>query len=1479
MAFACKRASFLDDIDVPAELNDDVFVMQGVCGKKAEQERLLGSLLEDELNRSIEKLRELERRAACDTMRLAQLLSGDDNPNSSLGTEEELLEDIEKPILNSSESSSAELVSISTGSPSPVKHYSSFWEGIQNSSLHGPVKKATSGVGDSNVRSSVSPELPIPVTSKEGLMDDREAPASNSSGPDCAELVSFPTGSPTPVKQRSRLRDRMNGTITINQSETFGNDDSEFQVPVTPTDVAQKIMQLSYPVPPKLARLVSVNEIGLHALEHAAGIGSSEGQERSLEKISPKEKSANMTSSPVSSSELPSLSILNLDEVSDSLLSSSLMSSPVKKPSGGQQAVFVENSRDESEVDIEERIKKLCEGLKLSGGESTHNPEAPGTSPPLSPSSRMTFGGACTTLNMEELNDSLLFSFCMAKSPIPEEDSNFLVPTPVAEYKKKLLREQSEGKKSASGHFSSRLGTEGLERLLNETQSVTNKSTLLSDSPKDLDNVLSTDKVIGVLEKLTEGPDTTFVQTSAKPLNNTFNTGENTDEASKKEEVKIQAVNTTFCQVKEVQNETFCAQSNEPANVTFDSKPAKVADTTFGIEGKGKNETFDKVTEMNPVTDGTDANEKNCEKLNVTFEKGEYHIASLNETISLMDAEGEVLQLILDSTPGKPSKTRPGAVSTPKTGNVQEVPGKNTVTKDPAQSFIHRMSLGVRRNAQNTTDNKQQDSVISQPPNLCAALPGLKGGCVSEQSVTNKLRRFQGGQGRAKNGPVRALPLACMSVDSSDDKAPKNTPDGLDGIKALDNINNTPEEGDNKDLSKAVGRPHLPSFGSCSSIENERPSTPDLVPSRGIMTSTPDVSRPTCGSMHPRITSTPATKIGPFSDALGIEGPAPTPIAAPASRSRFIVSTTSSVPEQRSPDNPSLDNLKASSKSDAETANTPAKKSSVVPAAPVTRTQDGRVHSTTDVHEGNPPKYENNEAHETAQLGVENIVSANAHASQDANKVKDCPGALEGECFPVEDMNENVNASLVPQSVGKDNKNQVHSEGKHLSHHQEAASPQVTSIARESKDMHRHEKPKNGEALDELNPKPCSEDVYLKQSEEKEGLVKDINQSSGKQDHPSEVEEDKDGKKSEIAELQLPLEKIEKGQENESDIGRDVKSDLVTKPSESLQPQPKDIEPSAELPQNENHEGSSSTSNKSVRKDPSVISEKVNETKIIDRPEGSKLNQAPVLSKDESRGKGLIKKLGPVSKVNTGVRRSTVEKFNTPTTENKASSLKKKINVNKENIQVSQPRSNVSSSPKVSTANKNEKLRAKLPSHRISLAPSNGQTKMSVESSKKRHASASSVTLRTKTAADKEAEITPNKPLARSSLVRQSAKAILVKPTGIRRPSMKGKSDVPDSAGSKPTSKMQPPSHSSLQPQGTSKLPLEPRSYSGNPVKGVVRTPGNTAPKLLSKLPSKLPTTSSGIPAPSTRTAGGSVSSNSSGGLSRTLKRPGHEGK
>lgn len=180
---------------------------------------------------------------------------------------------------------------------------------------------------------------------------------------------------------------------------------------------------------------------------------------------------------------------------------------------------------------------------------------------------------------------------------------------------------------------------------------------------------------------------TTFVWTEPageQQTDATFNTGnlkgkEQGDRGS--ECVKLIMENKGANETFDTENKTRATQQTDVAYEC--SKPANnQANTTFdavtkgGIHHPSANTTFEyhRDKEAPNTTFTTEHTEPPPKELNVTFEKGEYRIGDHNETVNLMDAEENVLQVILDATPKKVSHRDPRAASTPKSSGNHHQP-------------------------------------------------------------------------------------------------------------------------------------------------------------------------------------------------------------------------------------------------------------------------------------------------------------------------------------------------------------------------------------------------------------------------------------------------------------------------------------------------------------------------------------------------------------------------------------------------------------------------------------------------------------------------------------------------------------------------------------------------------------------------------------------------------------------------------------
>ncbi|KAK7068548.1 hypothetical protein SK128_006227 [Halocaridina rubra] len=643
MSLVSGSTIYKENSEFLSDLENDVFLSQDEDELKEGQDALLGYRLEEELNRSIEKMRQMEEGTEsneniCVENRLESNIAAQSLQESptelspSRGTSDELLEDIEMPSLSNSVCESADLVSISSGSVSPVKYSFIDWSRASSASFAEPPKRVK---GDS----------------------------------------------------------------------------TSFQAPAIPKtkelDVYEKIALLSAPEVPRITTLLSLNENGDSNTEsvvtlHKSGDDDCEGSIHSETLDHVQEESANLTSSPVSSNHTAlSFELLDMGKMNDDLLSSLLVTnSPIKKPSGDVElpaSVDVPKTTSENPVN-HNKVTKESKELIFVNSESKENSLSTASTSPLPSNHRMTLGTGIELLDIDEVNDSLMSSFRMAKTPILEDGEDFPLSTPLKEYEKKVLEEKLRKDKEGSVYQNDCIFNHVVNPL-NETHSLGNRSKSLNDIPVKGSTVVPLDTTYACLERLLGSNSGIFdLKDYASAFNATFNPKqvkpslscdnvremckENADPnalapiimyKSNEDGLKIQTLNT---QAAPLTNTTFDAKKSPLVNRTFQlgidkinstfEKSEKICtennrmDTTFekGSEKVSSvvNSTFDKIQ-----AEGTDPG-----PLNVTYEKGEYKIASLNESVNLMDAEEKVLKLILDSTPIKPFKAPPEAVSTPK---------------------------------------------------------------------------------------------------------------------------------------------------------------------------------------------------------------------------------------------------------------------------------------------------------------------------------------------------------------------------------------------------------------------------------------------------------------------------------------------------------------------------------------------------------------------------------------------------------------------------------------------------------------------------------------------------------------------------------------------------------------------------------------------------------------------------------------------
>ncbi|KAK8726785.1 hypothetical protein OTU49_010054, partial [Cherax quadricarinatus] len=721
-------------------------------------DELLGSRLEIELNRSIEKMREEELTPLA---HLRRSISGNNNQDQDGDTSdshqevdslsaihnfsEELLEDIEMPNISVSHWESSDLISVSSVSPcSPVKN-----------TVHG--------------KSDVPSNLSFVVSEK--------------------KLAQVEGASPTQTTEQS-----ISGEI----------------------DLYEQLASLSAPLAECVKTLISIDETGtnnggLKKVLHSCDASAKVSGERKPEQ---NDVAANMTSSPVSSPDLhltlgTGLELLDIDNMNDSLLVSSSLNNCSDKgkksetftsslPPTVQQKVAVEDNASFSSgflseaCDIVAELEKMAKGLSPSSA-------TPDTRLPLH------------SLDMDTVNDSLLNSFSLARSPGKNDQHVSISSVPTERVHKKDAESKIE--KFSDAYVKSNDCTfERLAKILSDMEN-TDASSVKSGKIRDIKNYL--EETYNIYQQQSKGVNLTFDNNNdihpvlnstfekrlespvsitlekkhvntifdRKDINNTFDK-KDVNTTFDRKDVNIfdrKDANTTFDRKdanatfdrkdanttfdRKDANTTFDRKDanttfdRKDANTTFDRKDAnttfdrKDANTTFDrkdanttFDRKDANTTFDRKDvnttfdrkDVNTTFDKRDANtafdakvhcanrtfdtanaedmkpykfmdttfekndhpsseDKEKEKLNVTFERGEYKIASLNETVNLMDAEGDVLQIILDATPLKVSNTAPDAASTPKCASTPTQPSvKRTIAKDCTQSFLRRISLGMR---------------------------------------------------------------------------------------------------------------------------------------------------------------------------------------------------------------------------------------------------------------------------------------------------------------------------------------------------------------------------------------------------------------------------------------------------------------------------------------------------------------------------------------------------------------------------------------------------------------------------------------------------------------------------------------------------------------------------------------------------------------------------------------------------------------
>ncbi|XP_050688310.1 mucin-17-like [Eriocheir sinensis] len=347
-----------------------------------------------------------------------------------------------------------------------------------------------------------------------------------------------------------------------------------------------------------------------------------------------------------------------------------------------------------------------------------------------------------------------------------------------------------------------------------------------------------------------------------------------------------QQVNTTFDCKRPATGE------NQAANSTFntDNRPTGVeahqaaVNTTFDYnqDRNEVNSTFTTTQKQNSEPSSSSHNKTN--ELNVTFEKGEYRIGDQNETVNLMDVEENVLQVILDATPKKVCRQVPKAASTPKTSGHHTKPHlKAGLTKASPMNILHRLLEGTKQEA--------HQELPSTSATTTTALPSLP---TSLKFGNGQQQRRQNGSGVVRPGPMKALPLSTLVTNAAHlQEQFKSAATGSGDEHSGGSTSSM--KGTLAQRRRGIA---IPSFGSISSIENDDMSgTPDGVINHNTSISSPETFRMDVLSCRPRITSTPtfgSHRI--FPDVMEMDGAIPTPISQVSSRPRFSELISSSCP-------------------------------------------------------------------------------------------------------------------------------------------------------------------------------------------------------------------------------------------------------------------------------------------------------------------------------------------------------------------------------------------------------------------------------------------------------------------------------------------------------------------------------------------------------------------------------------------------------
>ncbi|XP_045111997.1 nascent polypeptide-associated complex subunit alpha, muscle-specific form-like isoform X2 [Portunus trituberculatus] len=847
----------------------------------------LGSRLEEELNRSIEKMREEEVAAVKSPVStqpdipVARLISlsdslssggspsgstspqsGDGFPHSSL----ELLQDVEMPTCNISSCDSTKQ------SISPTKNDSleAGQQAVTESSTQGCLDTAvlvvtSSPTSDDNLNDSVfiKENTHSPLSFSE-LLQDIEMPNFNLSSNEYSRLLSLPSNSPAsmthtgshhhhaPADSSGELRATPaappGNTATLRDQLAAAEDKIKPRMltlsPIKKMDLKEILLSRDNPGELDLSKL------GSDTLSSSGVLGEAVVVLTELER-----QAANLTLSPQPSDRRFTVHPLDMEGINDSLLNS-FQSSPQKpRPESSQDCPLPPVSKAEGTGEPqghrtakENTIDRLTKLLGITTDQDTSTGDKGTTAnPPQTEKNNCTFTPAETCANQ---------TFNALSHPLKEGN-----PAINTTFDSKAPTKTADP--SANTTFDSKAPVKTADPSANTTFDL-NKQAAGSGNPT-ANTTFDLNQAVG---KAHPSVNVTFdgkTQPAGKG-NTAANTTFDLNNAAKGK--TNSDANSTFDCNKPATNATF--DKNTAAK--SEERPATTANTTFD---------FNKNQEGNGATNSTFSTQPESDKgeLNVTFEKGEYRIGSQNETVNLMDAEENILQVILDATPKKISKQPPKASSTPKTtGNPQQPHLKAGLMKASTTNFLNRLLEGAKKEGQ----QESAPPTTTTATTTTSAITGMKlldGAMLGGQQQQQQQRR----QLKGRPGPMKALPLSMVVTNAAH----------LEAAAGGDSSGGT--NGNGRETLCQRRKVTVPSFGSLSSIESEMPSTPDCGINCNLSISSPEAFRMDILPCAPCITSTPTfTGRGVFT-MMEMDGAIPTPISQVSSKPHFsrLVSSSS----------------------------------------------------------------------------------------------------------------------------------------------------------------------------------------------------------------------------------------------------------------------------------------------------------------------------------------------------------------------------------------------------------------------------------------------------------------------------------------------------------------------------------------------------------------------------------------------------------